>query len=136
MLVTVGSRLSNWQTHCSIELRISLQFDVSLFDTMISSRILTQCVVRLQACSTAGLRIADCSQNVLARSHALPSAISESSRNGDVLSVSSGFEPLLTQVRHRNIRRRIMGHPRPPIFGKITPEPNKYRYTPVLPKVS
>lgn len=51
------------------------------------------------------------------------------------LSVRTGFEPQTVQVRYRNIRRRIMGHPRPPIFGKVIPEPNKYRYEPIYPKV-
>lgn len=98
---------------------------------MILRHILSQFTSTVQLQSLVGFR-SFASPLVLSHSNVLSS---DNSKSRSVLSVSCGFEPQITQVRHRNIRRRIMGHPRPPIPGKITPEANKYRYIPVLPKV-
>src|SRR5437763_28851 len=41
---------------------------------------------------------------------------------------------VISQFRERHFQRRITGTgDRPPLPGRIMPEPNKYRYLPILP---
>ena len=52
-----------------------------------------------------------------------------------ILRVQNQTLPCVSQVRYKPVYPKIRGLPRPQIPGKKVPEPFKYNWIPILPKV-